>query len=200
MDRLLTGFDAPTIQTLFVDRNLNYAIDPGFSRTNRTYPNKTKGLIVSFKTTHTMEKMSLKQPGSIRKRRKKRILFIRLTKNLRKNSTRATSDSLASFQNTPDINVESSLEQKIEFVKAFQELNNSFEALVTYDDYNDDMEKSKTLKEQVMILEENLGLYNTIKGSLIGPGPIDPNPPTGLSEIEFYSDNQSNSMISTQPI
>ena len=81
------------------------------------------------------------------------------------------------------------MEQKIEFVKAFQELNNSFEALVTYDDYNDDMEKSKTLKEQVMILEENLGLYNTIKGSLIGPGPIDPNPPTGLSEIEFYSDN-----------
>ncbi len=25
VDRLLTGFDAPTIQTLFVDRNLEYA-------------------------------------------------------------------------------------------------------------------------------------------------------------------------------
>ena len=81
------------------------------------------------------------------------------------------------------------MEQQLEFVKAFQELNNSFEALVTYDDYNDDMEKSKTLKQQVMILEENLGLYNTIKGALVGIIPIGPLPPAVLSEIEFYSDN-----------
>lgn len=35
VDRLLTGFDAPTIQTLFVDRNLSYAnLIQAFSRTN----------------------------------------------------------------------------------------------------------------------------------------------------------------------
>ena len=46
VDRLLTGFDAPTIQTLFVDRNLEYAnLIQAFSRTNRTYPDKTKGLV-----------------------------------------------------------------------------------------------------------------------------------------------------------
>ena len=44
VDRLLTGFDAPTIQTLFVDRLLEYAgLIQAFSRTNRTYPGKTKG-------------------------------------------------------------------------------------------------------------------------------------------------------------
>ncbi|RSA55667.1 type I restriction endonuclease subunit R, partial [Enterococcus faecium] len=57
VDRLLTGFDAPTIQTLFVDRNLEYAgLIQAFSRTNRTYPDKTKGLIVTFRKPATMEK------------------------------------------------------------------------------------------------------------------------------------------------
>ena len=56
VDRLLTGFDAPTIQTLFVDRNLSYAnLIQAFSRTNRTYPGKTKGLIVTFRKPSTME-------------------------------------------------------------------------------------------------------------------------------------------------
>jgi type I restriction enzyme R subunit len=69
--------------------------------------------------------------------------------------------------NPTEIDEHSSLETQIEFVKAFQELNNSFEALVTYDDYNDDMKKSKTLQEQVKTLEEYIGVYNTVKGSLI---------------------------------
>src|SRR5699024_2813912 len=56
VDRLLTGFDAPTIQTLFVDRNLSYAnLIQAFSRTNRTYPGKSKGLIVTFRKPMTME-------------------------------------------------------------------------------------------------------------------------------------------------
>ena len=56
VDRLLTGFDAPTIQTLFVDRTMEYAgLIQAFSRTNRTYPGKEKGLIVTFRKPHTME-------------------------------------------------------------------------------------------------------------------------------------------------
>lgn len=191
VDRLLTGFDAPTIQTLFVDRNLSYAnLIQAFSRTNRTYPNKTKGLIVSFRKPHTMEKNVAEATRLYSEAKEETDLIYPTYEKSRKKFNNGHKRLIGFISEHPDINVESSVEQKIEFVKAFQELNNSFEALVTYDDYNDDMEKSKTLKEQVMILEENLGLYNTIKGSIIvGPGPIDPNPPTGLSEIEFYSDN-----------
>ncbi|GEK34521.1 hypothetical protein KSI01_20540 [Kurthia sibirica] len=51
---ILTGFDAPTIQTLFVDRNLSYTnLIQAFSRTNRTCPGKTKGLIVTFRKPFT---------------------------------------------------------------------------------------------------------------------------------------------------
>ena len=190
VDRLLTGFDAPTIQTLFVDRNLSYAnLIQAFSRTNRTYPNKTKGLIVSFRKPHTMEK-NVAEATRLYSEAKEETDLIYPTYEKSKKKFNKRHKRLSGFiSEHPDINVESSLEQKIEFVKAFQELNNSFEALVTYDDYNDDMEKSKTLKEQVMVLEENLGLYHTIKGSLVDPGPIDPIHPTGLSEIELYSDN-----------
>lgn len=190
VDRLLTGFDAPTIQTLFVDRNLSYAnLIQAFSRTNRTYPNKTKGLIVSFRKPHTMEKNVAEATRLYSEAKEETDLIYPTYEKSRKKFNMGHKRLTGFISDHPDINVESSLEQKIEFIKAFQELNNSFEALVTYDDYNDDMEKSKILKEQVMVLEENLGLYHTIKGSLVDPGPIDPIHPTGLSEIEFYSDN-----------
>jgi len=86
-----------------------------------------------------------------------------------------------------DISEHSPLETRIEFVKAFQELNNSFEALVTYDDYNNDMETSKLLHEQVKTLEDYLGIYSTIKGSLT----VDGGGETGadFSGIEFFGDN-----------
>jgi type I restriction enzyme R subunit len=38
---------------------------------------------------------------------------------------------------------------------------------VTYDDYKDDIEKSTAFQDQVKTLEEYIGIYNTIKGSLI---------------------------------
>jgi len=70
-------------------------------------------------------------------------------------------------------------------------LNNSYEALVTYDDYNDDMEKSKVLQDQMIILEEYIGIYNTVKGSLIEEieprGPDKPEP--DFSGIEFFGEN-----------
>ena len=63
------------------------------------------------------------------------------------------------------------LEIRIEYVKAFQELNRAYESLVTYDDYNDDMVKSPTLNNQIQLLEEQIGVYETVKGSLIEEEP-----------------------------
>lgn len=90
--------------------------------------------------------------------------------------------------NPADINEHSSLETRIEFVKVFQELNNSYQALVTYDDYNDEIEKSKALQEQVKVLEEYIGVYNTVKGSLVEEEPQE-GPEPDFSDIEFYGEN-----------
>lgn len=91
--------------------------------------------------------------------------------------------------NPTDISEHSPLETRIEFVKAFQELNNAYEALVTYDDYNDEMEKSKALQEQVKTLEQYIGVYNTVKGSLVDEGDDDRPEGPDFSDIEFYGEN-----------
>lgn len=59
------------------------------------------------------------------------------------------------------------IENNIEFVKAYQELTRSYEALVTYDDFNEVIATSKTLQEKVALLHDNEGLYQTIKASLM---------------------------------
>ncbi|UAL49803.1 HsdR family type I site-specific deoxyribonuclease (plasmid) [Sutcliffiella horikoshii] len=189
VDRLLTGFDAPTIQTLFVDRNLSYAnLIQAFSRTNRTYPGKTKGLIVTFRKPSSMEQ-NVKDATKLYSNENDDSQLVYPTYDESKKRFKKAHKSLHTLVPNPtDINEHSSLEDRIEFVKAFQELNNAFEALVTYDEYNDDMEKSKVLQEQVRTLEEYIGVYNTVKGSLIdeeegeGPSP-------DFSGIEFYGEN-----------
>jgi type I restriction enzyme R subunit len=55
VDRLLTGFDAPTILTLYVDRELRFhKLLQAFSRTNRLYQGKEKGMIVTLRKPETM--------------------------------------------------------------------------------------------------------------------------------------------------
>lgn len=189
VDRLLTGFDAPTIQTLFVDRNLSYAnLIQAFSRTNRTYPGKTKGLIVTFRKPSTMEQ-NVQDATKLYSNENDESKLVYPTYDESKKRFKKAHKSLRTLVPNPtDINEHSSLETRIEFVKAFQELNNAYEALVTYDDYNDEMEKSKVLQEQVKTLEEYIGVYNTVKGSLVNEGGSD-GPSPDFSGIEFYGEN-----------
>ncbi|MEC0700563.1 HsdR family type I site-specific deoxyribonuclease [Bacillus haynesii] len=189
VDRLLTGFDAPTIQTLFVDRNLSYAnLIQAFSRTNRTYPGKTKGLIVTFRKPSTMEQ-NVKNATKLYSQAQEESSLIYPTYDESKKRFKKAHKALTTLVPNPtDIDENTSLETRIEFVKAFQELNNSYEALVTYNDYNDDMKKSPALQEQVKTLEEYIGIYNTVKGSLEEEGNQD-GPGPDFSDIEFYGEN-----------
>ncbi|GAB0171664.1 HsdR family type I site-specific deoxyribonuclease [Lysinibacillus sp. CTST325] len=189
VDRLLTGFDAPTIQTLFVDRNLSYAnLIQAFSRTNRTYPGKTKGLIVTFRKPSTMEQ-NVKDATKLYSEAQEETNLVYPTYDESKKRFKKAHKVLTTLVPNPtDIDEHSSLETRIEFVKAFQELNNAYEALVTYDDYNNEMEKSTALQEQVKTLEEYIGVYNTVKGSLVEEGGKD-GPEPDFSGIEFYGEN-----------
>ena len=55
VDRLLTGFDAPSIQALYVDKELKWhGLLQAFSRTNRVMAGKDKGMIVTFRKPKTM--------------------------------------------------------------------------------------------------------------------------------------------------
>ncbi|WP_371819212.1 type I restriction endonuclease subunit R [Exiguobacterium sp. s28] len=191
VDRLLTGFDAPTIQTLFVDRNLSYAnLIQAFSRTNRTFPGKTKGLIVTFRKPALMEKNVQDATRLYSNDNDDSSLVYPTYEESKKRFNKAYKALRLLAMEPGEIDEHSTLDDQIEFVKAFQELSNAFEALITYDEYNDDMEQSKVLQEQVKTIEDFIGSYQTVKGSLIDdPNTIDPNKPIDFSEIEFYGDN-----------
>lgn len=191
VDRLLTGFDAPTIQTLFVDRNLSYAnLIQAFSRTNRTYPGKTKGLIVTFRKPATMERNVADATKLYSKEQEESNLVYPTYEESKKRFKKAHKSLVTLVPNPNDIDEHSPLDIRIEFVKTFQELNNAYEALVTYDDYNDEVESSKALQEQVKTLEEYVGVYNTVKGSLKVEVEGDPEgPEPDFSGIEFYGEN-----------
>lgn len=193
VDRLLTGFDAPTVQTLFVDRNLEYAgLIQAFSRTNRTYPDKTKGMIVTFRKPATMEK-NVADATKLYSEAKEETGLVYPTYMESKKRFKKAYRKIQEFVLVSDeLDEHTPLETRVDYVKAFQELNNAYESLVTYDDYNDDMEQSSALQEQVHVLEEQVGVYETVKGSLIDiepdPDQIDPELPD-FSEISFYTDS-----------
>ncbi|MCW1928676.1 type I restriction endonuclease subunit R [Bhargavaea beijingensis] len=196
VDRLLTGFDAPTIQTLFVDRNLSYAnLIQAFSRTNRTFPEKTKGLIVTFRKPATMER-NVEDATKLYSNENYDTQLVYPTYEESMKRFKKAYKSLEKVAADPrEINENAPLGKRVDFVVAFQELNNSFDALVTYDDFNDDMENSKTLQEQVQTIAETVGVYHTVKGSLIEEDPLggkdDDEDKPDFSTIEFFGDNSS---------
>ena len=190
VDRLLTGFDAPTIQTLFVDRNLSYAnLIQAFSRTNRTYPDKTKGLVVTFRRPATMEE-NVRAATRLYSNENEDTSLIYPTYDESKKRFKKGYKVLKDIVPSPDvIDEHSPIDERVEFVKAYQEFNRVFEALATYDEYNDDMEKSKALVDQVQVLTDFAGIYETVKGSLIEDEDDSDEERIDYSEIEFYAEN-----------
>lgn len=189
VDRLLTGFDAPTVQTLFVDRNLEYAgLIQAFSRTNRTYPEKTKGLIVTFRKPATMEENVSKGTKLYSEAQEESGLIYPTYEESKKRFKKAFRTLKEVTQTTDTIDEHTALETRVDYVKAFQEFSNAYDALVTYDDYNNEMEASPALKEQVSILEEQIGTYETVKGSLMEMEEESDVTEEDFSGITFYSD------------
>ncbi|OTN90045.1 type I restriction modification site-specific deoxyribonuclease HsdR [Enterococcus sp. 7E2_DIV0204] len=192
VDRLLTGFDAPTIQTLFVDRHLEYAgLIQAFSRTNRTYPEKSKGLVVTFRKPYTMEQ-NVKAATKLYSEAKEESGLIYPTYKESKKRFKKAYQHMEEFTRLHgEIDEHDTIETRIEYVQAFQALNHAYDALVTYDEYNNDMEKSSVLPNQVSLLEEQIGLYQTIKGSLMETEPNEKgiDDKADFSGIAFYSDN-----------
>ncbi len=188
VDRLLTGFDAQTMLTLFVDRTFTYAtLIQAFSRTNRTYPEKAKGLIVTYRQPYTMEQNVQDATRLYSQAQEESHLIYPTYSESKKKYEEAYHKFGRIIEMLPNIDERSPLEARIEFVQSFQDLNNSYDAIVTYDEYNDEIDESKLLREAVESLEDYVGVYNTIKGSLQGGG--DEEPEGDLSEIEFYGDN-----------
>lgn len=136
--RLLTGFDAPRLNTLFVDKMMDYEnLIQAYSRTNRLENNELKreGQIVTFRRPATSEKNEedayrlYSGEGSYEELIRPKYI-----------------DAVAKFKSeveylkriAPDADSADDLkgnQEKVEFVKAFRRINTQLNSLSMYNDF-----------------------------------------------------------------
>lgn len=139
----LTGFDAPTLNTLFVDKNLRYhGLIQAFSRTNRIYDaTKTFGNIVTFRNLeqHTIDAITLFGDSNTRNVVLERSYNEYLegfkdivTGEVRKGYIEVVRDLNERFPNVDEIETE---QDKKDFSKLFGEYLRIENILQNYDEY-----------------------------------------------------------------
>lgn len=166
VDRLLTGFDAPSLSTLFIDRKpmRSYGIIQAFSRTNRLYDSQKRfGQIVIFQVPahfkravdHAMKLYSsgggsYVQAPSWEEAEKK---FREALQKLR---------AIAAIPEAVDA---LSKKQKLQFLKAYRELDDAYSDLQVYSQFQDkDLAKDYKIDEKT--IEAYSGKFNNVKEEL----------------------------------
>lgn len=149
VNRLLTGFDAPCLSTVFMDRQPMHPHDiiQAFSRTNRLFDKqKTAGQIVTFQSPHKFKKAvddalilysaggqaSVLAPDwdTVHDEFKKALAYVRVTAA------------------TPDVIPTLSKEGQLRFAKAFQEFDKIYANLKAFTKYADNPPDSYGITEE----------------------------------------------------
>lgn len=190
----LTGFDAPTMNTLFVDKNLRYhGLIQAFSRTNRIL-NKMKafGNIVCFRNLEKATKDAIKLFGD---ENSINVIIERSyndyingftdedTGVVFKGYKELCEEIIEKFPDPTEIKLE---KDKKEFVKLFGEILKRENILRNYDEFSS---FEKIITERLK--QDMKSVYIWIKDESISPKPpiIDPDGPIiDFSDVEFHID------------
>jgi len=176
----LTGFDAPTLNTLFVDKNLRYhGLMQAFSRTNRIYPTKSFGNIVAFRNLEqaTIDAITLFGDSSTRnvvlEKSYKEYLegfTDKATGEAQRGFIEVIKELNEKFPNPDEIFTE---KDKKEFSKLFGEYLRAENILQNYDEFNTlkalqdidvtDEEALKAFKEKHYVTEEDIATMKEIE-------------------------------------
>ena len=183
VDRLLTGFDAPCLSTLFIDRAPMKPHDliQAFSRTNRLFDNtKHYGQIVIFQTPKTFEE-KVTQALVLYSNGGENEILAPTWKETEKDFQNAIKE-LRKIADTPDAVDTLNEGQKKKFAKAFQTLDKAFAAIQVYIEFDlSKLEKKYHISETE--LENYHGKYINILESL-KPGGGEPTDPIDI-DIEY---------------
>lgn len=164
VDRLLTGFDAPCMSTIFIDRPPMppQNIIQAFSRTNRIFDNtKMYGQVVIFRTKGIYKEavddaIFLYSNGGSQSD----IMaptYEESQKKLKK-ATKALKDLAAKPQ---DVNLDNETEKLTAFAKAYQELDHAIATITVYTEWDQkDLEETFDLTEE--LLEDYKGKYQNV--------------------------------------
>lgn len=188
VDRLLTGFDAPCLSTIFIDRQPMGPHDliQAFSRTNRIFDkNKTYGQIVTFQAPKLFKEsvdnaVKLYSAGST-----EGAVLAEWDK-----VEPAFKKSLAALRvsaETPDDVAHMSLNEKRVFAKMFQTFDRLFAQIKSFTKYNDNMLEKYGITEEEY--EKYVGRYQNVMEEIkLADGDDKDKPPVGDEEIEVDPD------------
>ena len=165
VDRLLTGFDAPCMSTIFIDRQPMGPHDliQAFSRTNRIYDkNKTYGQIVTFQAPKLFKQcvddaVKLYSAGSTK------TALLAEWEEVEPAFRKALSTLKACAETPADIPEMSQKEKRI-FVKVFQSFDSLFAQLKSFTQYDDSMLKEYGITEEEY--DDYVGHYRNIMEEL----------------------------------
>ena len=165
VDRLLTGFDAPCMSTIFIDRQPMGPHDliQAFSRTNRIYDkNKTYGQIVTFQAPKLFKQcvddaVKLYSAGSTK------TALLAEWEEVEPAFRKALSTLKACAETPADIPEMSQKEKRI-FVKVFQSFDSLFAQLKSFTQYDDSMLKEYGISEEEY--DDYVGHYRNVMEEL----------------------------------
>ena len=166
VDRLLTGFDAPCLSTLFIDRKpmRSYGIIQAFSRTNRLFDSQKRfGQIVTFQVPAHFkravdEAMTLYSAGG--------GSFVQApTWEEAERKFREALGKLRQAAASPEAVDGLTKKQKIAFLKAFRDFDDAYGDIQVYSEFQDrDLERDYKIAED--IIEGYSGKFNNVKEEL----------------------------------
>ena len=190
VNRLLTGFDAPCLSTVFMDRQPMHPHDiiQAFSRTNRLFDKpKQAGQIVTFQSPHKFKKAvdealilysaggeaSVLAPDwdTVYDEFRKALAYVRVTAA------------------TPDVIPSLAKEGELRFAKAFQEFDKMYASLKAFTRYAENPPDSYGITQEEY--DDYAAHYKNIREKYRKePNPIDPIDPTVIDfeyELKAYS-------------
>ena len=149
VDRLLTGFDAPCMSTIFIDRQPMGPHDliQAFSRTNRIFDkNKTYGQIVTFQAPKLF-KESVDNAVKLYSAGSAGVAILAEWEEIEP-AFRKSLAALRVSAETPEEVTPMSIKEKKVFVKMFQTFDRLFAQLKSFTQYNDSMLEDYGITEE----------------------------------------------------
>lgn len=179
VDRLLTGFDSPSMSLLLIDRApmTPQGLIQAFSRTNRLYDDrKAYGQIITFRTPKAFEE-AIENAFKLYSNGGENYVTAPSYQESKEKFDQTVKE-LLTYELVESPEIEYGIEKMVKFVSVFQKFDKANAAVMVYSEYEEDEEYYKNAIDK-KTLEKYFDLYNYIKALL---------PPTGGGDDDLSVD------------
>ncbi|WP_040397941.1 type I restriction endonuclease subunit R, EcoR124 family [Anaerococcus senegalensis] len=180
VDRLLTGFDSPSMSLLLIDRApmTPQGLIQAFSRTNRLYDDrKAYGQIITFRTPKAYEE-AIENAFKLYSNGGENYVTAPTYEESKEKFDQSVKE-LLTYELVESPEIEYGIEKMVEFVSAFQKFDKANASVMVYSEYEEDEGYYKNAIDK-KTLEKYFDQYNYIKALLPTTDETDINLPLDL--------------------